>query len=126
MTGPPAAGGLTVGGFTTGEFTTGGFTTGGFTTGGVTTGGFTTGGVTVPAEPPPMPTEVEPVDTGAVIGMISWVPESTPLLPEVVLPGVVPVPAVPPVVPVVVAEESPSTPADVEPVFTGTVIGATT
>jgi uncharacterized membrane protein len=68
---PPPAGGFTTGGFTTGGFTTGGFTTGGFTTGGFTTGGFTTGGFTVPVEPPPIPTEVEPTVTGAVIGMIT-------------------------------------------------------
>ena len=42
------------------------------------------------------------------------------------LPGVVPVGAVPPVVPVFAADESPSRPAEVEPRFTGAVIGATT
>lgn len=130
-TSPPPAGGFTVGGFTTGGFTTGGVTTGGFTTGGVTTGGFTTGGVTtggvtVPTDPPPTPTEVEPTLTGAVIGTITWVPEKSPSLPEVVLPPVVPAGALPPLVPVFVADESPNTPAEVEPTFTGAVIGATT
>ena len=128
---PPPTGGFTDGGVTTGGVTTGGVTTGGFTTGGATTGGFTTGGATtggftVPVEPPPTPTEVDPTVTGAVIGMISCVPESIPPLPEVVLPPAVPAGAMPPQVPLLVAEESPSAPTDVEPRLTGAVIGATT
>jgi len=122
-TGGFTTGGFTTGGFTTGGFTTGGFTTGGFTTGGFTTGGFTTGGFTVAVDPPPIPTEVEPRLMGAVMGMISWVPERMPSLPVVVLPGVVPAGAVEPVVPEFVAEESPSTPAEVEPRLIGAVMG---
>jgi hypothetical protein len=73
-----------------------------------------------------MPTEVEPRFTGAVIGTISWVPEINPFSPEVVpFPDVPPVPGVV-VVPPDVAAESPKTPAETEPTFTGTVIGATT
>ncbi|PRB99481.1 hypothetical protein CQ020_01425 [Arthrobacter sp. MYb23] len=125
-TGGLTTGGFTTGGLTTGGFTTGGLTTGGFTTGGFTTGGFTTGGLTVAVDPPPTPTEVAPRLTGAVIGMISWVPERIPSLPEVEEPDVpgAEVPEEP--VPVFVAEESPNRPAEVEPRLIGAVIGATT
>lgn len=48
-----------------------------------------------------------------------------PLDPEVLDPDV-PAGAVPPEVPAVLADESPSTPADVEPTLTGAVTGAAT
>jgi hypothetical protein len=79
-----------------------------------------------PTEAPPMPSEVESMATGAEIGTTNCVPEIIPSLPLVVPLGAVPAGAVPPEVPAVLAEESPSTPADVEPTVTGAVTGATT
>ncbi|BCW49539.1 hypothetical protein [Arthrobacter sp. StoSoilB13] len=77
-------------------------------------------------ESPSTPTDVEPTVTGAVTGATTWVPEATPSEPLVLDPDVIPVPEVPEEVPAVLAEESPSTPTDVEPTVTGAVTGATT
>ena len=77
-------------------------------------------------ESPNTPADVDPTVTGAVTGATTWVPEATPSDPFVVDPDVVPVPEVPVEVPVLLADESPSTPADVEPTVTGAVTGATT
>jgi hypothetical protein len=77
-------------------------------------------------ESPRTPAEVEPRFTGAVIGATTCVPEPIPSEPLVVLPPAVPEGAVPPAEPGFVTEESPSTPAAMEAVFTGAVIGATT
>ena len=82
--------------------------------------------VLVAEESPNTPADVEPTFTGAVIGATTCVPDAMPPSPEVALPPAVPAGAVVPLVPELVAEESPNTPADVEPRFTGAVIGATT
>ncbi|BCW37323.1 hypothetical protein StoSoilA2_33790 [Arthrobacter sp. StoSoilA2] len=80
----------------------------------------------VAEESPSTPADVEPTVTGAVTGATTWVPEATPSEPLVLDPDVVPVPEVPDDVPAVLAEESPSTPAEVEPTVTGAITGATT
>ena len=73
-----------------------------------------------------MPTEVDPRVTGAVIGTMTCVPDSSPLSPDVVpfVPGAAG--AEPADVPPAVTAESPSTPAETEPTVTGAVIGVTT
>src|SRR4029453_19571034 len=76
-------------------------------------------------ESPSTPAEVEPTVTGAVTGATTWVPEATPSEPFVVDPDVVPVSEVPEVPPVLLAAESPSTPADLEPQYTGHENGVT-
>ena len=87
--------------------------------------------VFVADESPNRPAEVEPRLIGAVIGATTCVPEPMPSEPDVVLPEVVPVGAVPAgvaeePVPVFVADESPSKPAEVAPRLIGTATGATT
>ena len=80
----------------------------------------------VAEESPNSPAEVAPRLIGAVIGATTWVPEAMPSDPDVEAPEAAG--AEPPVEPLEpdVADESPSTPAEVEPTLTGAVIGATT
>ncbi|WP_284980211.1 hypothetical protein [Arthrobacter sp. fls2-241-R2A-200] len=80
-------------------------------------------------EPPNTPTDDEPRFTGAAIGATTCVPEPMPFEPLVVEPaGAELEPAAGAVdeAGAELADESPKTPADVEPTVTGTVTGATT
>jgi hypothetical protein len=78
------------------------------------------------AESPMTPADVAPIVIGMVTGATIWVPDAMPLLPSVEAAGATAgagagAPAV-----WVVAAESPTSPRDVAPRFTGTVIGAMT
>ncbi|WP_284975472.1 hypothetical protein [Arthrobacter sp. efr-133-TYG-104] len=76
-------------------------------------------------ESPKTPADVEPTVTGTVTGATTCVAEPMPFEPLVVAPAGAEAAGVE-AAGAELADESPSTPADVEPTVTGTVTGATT